>query len=265
MDDALAIPGMKAADGCSRRSLERLIAGELDAAQAEKLRAHASSCAVCGPRLAELEHEAADFKREVAFDRFEAKVIAKGLESQRRGSKTNKVIGLAIAAGIAALVIGLPQLSVFKNNGTNTLKGSDGTLELFVGGTGAAPRMAKNGEALSVGERVRVGYQARDHRFVLIFSVDEQGVATALYPESGPSLPIEKSPGTHLMADSLELTGNGREKVIALFSDEPLLVAHALEAASLEFRHAGSLDAMKPLPLPLRADESSLTLKKPEK
>jgi len=259
MDEALQIPGMNPST-CSMRSLERLRAGELDTTQAEKVRAHAAGCARCAARLAELDRETADFKREVPFDRFESAVARKGRE-QKRHTWVGPM-GLALAAGVAALLIGGPLLynSDARRNG-NGIKGSDGVVELFVGGTGAAPRLAKSGETLSAGERVRVGYQTREHKYVLVFSVDEAGVATALYPESGPSVPVEKGAGTHLMPDSLELTGKGLEKVIALFSDEPLDVGAALSAASREFTRAGQLERMQPLPL--RAQESSITVRKP--
>ena len=258
MDEALSIPGMGGPQACSTRSLERLRAGELDAAEAEEVRAHAASCAQCGARLAGLEREAAEFKREVPFDRFESAVARKGRELKRRSWVAP--MGLALAAGLAAIVVG-GQLLYNGGNRHNLIKGAYGVIELFVGGTGAAPRLAKNGETLLAGERVRVGYQTREHRYFLVFSVDEAGVATALYPESGPSLPVDKGPGTHLMPDSLELTGKGLEKVIALFSDEPLEVRTALAAASREFARAGSLERMQPLGL--RAEESTIAVRKP--
>jgi len=258
MDESLEIPGLRSPT-CSRRSLERLRAGELHGDEETRVRAHAASCARCGAELAGLEREAAQFKAEVPFEEFQAKVEAR--PAQRQRGRVAGPVGLALAAGIALIVAWGPMQALLGSQRHQNLTKGGSVLELFVGGTGAAPRLAQDGEALAAGERVRVGYQAPEKKFVLILSVDEAGIATALYPESGPSLPVEKGAGTHLMPDSLELTGNGLEKVIALFSDDPIEVRAALEAASKEFTRAGRLDKMAELPL--RAEQSAKTLKKP--
>lgn len=258
MDESLEIPGLRSPT-CSRRSLERLRAGELHGPEESTVRAHAASCARCGADLAQLEREAAEFKAEVPFERFEAKVEAK--QAQRRRGRVAGPVSLALAAGIALILVWGPMKAILGSQGGRNLTKGGSVLELFVGGTGAAPRLAQDGEALAPGERVRVGYQAPEKKYVMVLSVDEAGVATALYPESGPSLPVDKSAGTHLMPDSLELTGQGLERVIALFSDEPLEVRAVLEAASKEFTRSGRLDRMAELPL--RAEQSAKTLKKP--
>ena len=43
-------------------------------------------------------------------------------------------------------------------------------------------------EALARGERLRIGYQPGDHRYLLSLSIDDRGEVTPLYPERGPSL-----------------------------------------------------------------------------
>lgn len=264
MDESLDIPGLGLrSPTCSHRSLERLCAGELAGDEAASVRAHASSCARCGAELAALESEAAAFKAEVPFEKFAAAVERK--QSQRRRSKVAGPVSLALAAGIALILVwGPAKVLVGGQHGHHLTKGGS-ALELFVGGTGATARQAQDGEALAPGERVRVGYLAPDKPYVLVLSVDEAGVATALYPESGPSLAVDKGAGTHLMPDSLELTGAGQEKIIAVFSDRPIDMKVALEAASKEFARAGRLDRMADLPLPVRAEQSARTLKKPSR
>ena len=258
MDESLQIPGTRD-PGCSQRSLEQLRSGELTADEAIRVRAHAASCARCGPRLAALEREAAEFKREVPLERLAAAV---GRRPARRGRVAGP-IGFALAAGIALILIAGPMRAMLAQaRHPNTVKGGGGVLELFVGGAGQAPRLAKDGEPLATGERIRVGYHAGEKRYLLVLCVDQKGVATALSPEFGHSLEADPTPGTHLMSDSLELTGQGDEKVIALFSDQPLEVRTALAAASREFARVGRLDQMGPLPL--GADQQSLAVKKPE-
>lgn len=249
---------------CSRRSLERLRAGELGADEERAVRAHAAGCQRCGAELAALQKEAEALKAEVPFETFAAAVERK--QARRRRGKVAGPVGLALAAGIALILVWGPMKAVMTSgrHGHHLTKGGS-ALELFVGGTGATARQAQDGEALAPGERVRVGYLAPDKAYVLVLSVDEAGVATALYPESGPSLAVDKGAGTHLMPDSLELTGAGQEKIIAVFSDRPIDMKAALEAASKEFARAGRLDRMADLPLPVRAEQSARTLKKPSR
>ncbi|MGC4122819.1 MAG: DUF4384 domain-containing protein [Myxococcales bacterium] len=267
MDESLDIPGVKASNDrgptCSLRSVARLCAGELTGDEAATVRTHARGCARCGAELARLEQEAAEFKAQVPFEAFAAAVERK--QSQRKRGKVAGPVSLALAAGIALIVLWGPMKVLLgaAHQGHNLTKGGS-TLELFVGGAGATPRLAQDGEALARGERVRVGYRAQDKSYVLVLSVDESGVATPLYPESGPSLPVEKGAGTHLLPDSLELTGAGQERVIAVFSDQAVEMRAALEAASKEFARAGRLAAMSELPLPVRSEQSARTLKKPE-
>ncbi|HEY3452321.1 MAG TPA: ACP synthase [Myxococcales bacterium] len=261
MDEALDIGGLRNPT-CSRRSLERLRAGELRGDEAAAVRAHAAGCARCGAELAALEKEAAQFKAEIPFEKFAAAVERK--QAMRKRGKVAGPVSLALAAGIALILVWGPMKGLLgggAQQGHHLTKGGS-AVELFVGGTGAAPRLAQEGEALAPGERVRVGYLAPDKAYVLILSVDEAGVATPLYPEAGPSLPVEKGAGTHLMPLSLELTGAGLERIIALFSDQPIEMRTALEAASKEFTRAGKLERMAELPL--GAEQSAKTLKKPQ-
>ena len=261
MSDDLQIPGTRE-PGCSHQSLARLCAGELKAEEQASVRAHAASCARCGAELAALEREAQDFQREVPFERFQASVAARQRPA-RRGRVTVPV-GLALAAGIAVIVAFGPMRALLRDaRHSNTTKGGGSALELFAGGAGQAPRPARDGDALATGERIRVGYQAGSRRFLLVLSVDERGAATALYPAFGRSLAADPSPGTHLMSDSLELTGQGYERVIALFSDEPIDMRAAIAAATKEFVRAGRLDRMGPLPLQAE-EQSAVSLKKPE-
>ncbi|MBI5548650.1 MAG: hypothetical protein HY901_32615 [Deltaproteobacteria bacterium] len=265
MDEALQIPGTRPSI-CSLRSLQRLRAGELCGEEESKVRAHAASCPHCGRELARLEQEEAAFRAEVPFDELRSAVEAKG-RRLKRGSVAGPV-SLALAAGIALIVVAAPLKALLDDRhgaggGSNRSKGpGDSVLELFVGGAGQAPRKASDQEALAPGERVRVGYLTQGREFVLVLSVDEAGVATALYPESGTSLRVEKGPGTHLLPDSWVLTGQGRERIIALFSDQPLEVSAALLAASKEYSRAGRLERMGELPL--GAEQSALTVSKPK-
>ncbi len=96
-------------------------------------------------------------------------------------------------------------------------------------------------EALARGERLRIGYQPGDHRYLLSLSIDDRGEVTPLYPERGPSLtvPDGSHSATRFLPDSLELTGKGTERIIVVLSDQPIDVEAARRAARAAYQKAG--------------------------
>jgi len=258
MDEALRIPGTRP-EGCSRLQVSRLLAGELEAEEERRVRAHLEGCDRCRQAARELEAEKAVFQSEVPFETFANRVASKQRQLSRR--RWAGPVSLALAAGLSALVLAGPLQSVVFPSGPTTRSKGSSALSLYVGGASAQARLARDDEPLAQGERVRVGYQAGDRRYLLVLSVDEAGEVTALYPERGQSLPADASPGTHLMDDSLELTGTGHERVVAVFTDEPLSVEEAVAAATRELARAGGVAKMGPLPLP--GEQSSLLVRKP--
>jgi hypothetical protein len=115
--------------------------------------------------------------------------------------------------------------------------------------------------SLKPGERVRLRYQADGHPFVLVLSIDEQGQVTPLYPQTGQSLPAE--PGGALLPQSVAFDGAGRERLVAVFSDEPLAVDAAVTRARAAFDQAGSLSSLGALGV--GAEEAARTVQKPER
>lgn len=257
MDEALAIPGARRCE-VGALTLRRLAAGELAAEEERGVRRHVAGCERCARALAQMEREAADFRREVPFEAFARAALARS-----RGRERARWARPAALAAAAALVLGLlsgPLETALSSRGRNHVK-SAAAVDLYAGGIGAAPRTVQSGEALAPGERIRVGYHAADGRYLLVLSVDESGEVTPLYPEAGRSLKAQPGNQVRMLPDSVELTGRGWERLIALISDEPLEVAAAVAQARGEFARARSLQAMTPLPL--RADEYSYLLKKP--
>lgn len=259
MDEALSIPGTRP-PGCSPAALLRLHAGELTGNDAANVRAHAAACGRCGADLAALERTAGEIARGASFDAFAAGVRAR---IRRRPALPTAwtAAALALAAGLAVVVAAGPLRAVLlgRPDGHNLRKGGV-AVELYVGGPGAAARVARDGEALAPGERVRVGYAAAGRRSVAVVSVDDAGRVTPLYPERGVSLPADLSAGVHLLPDSVEFTGMGLERVIAVFADEPLEVAQVAQAARAEFARARAVERMGALPLPV--EQSSRLVRK---
>jgi hypothetical protein len=220
--------------------------------------AHAAGCPDCRARWKALDDEQRRFEQEISFDRFAA-----GVERAMRSAPPARarapglgralrfaVPALAVAAGVA-LFVGTPG----GRGGHNTLKGGGAGITVRVAAGEGPQRTAAEGapEALALGERVRIGYQAGAHRYLLSLSIDERGTVTPLYPESGRSVPVGKAVGAgpRYLPDSVEFTDAGTERLFVILSDEPVDVEAARRAARASFDRAkGDILHMPALDLP---------------
>jgi hypothetical protein len=243
----------------SEWTLRRLSAGELAAAEAARARAHAAHCAACGATLRGLEHDQARFEAAVPFEHFEAGV-ERAVQRQRRSESFRTpprrwvATTVAMAASVLVVVLARPLLSNGPGHppGLNGIKGG-AVAELRIGGGSGPQREARTDapEALDYGERVRLGYQAHEHRYVAAVSVDAIGEVTPLHPESGESLPVEPGADMHWLPDSWELTGSGAERVVLVLTDAPVSVDSLVDAARRAFLAAdGDVERMAPLDVP---------------
>jgi hypothetical protein len=228
--------------------LQRLHAGEQDLAGAEAARLHAAGCTECRERLRGHAQAQAAFQQQISFERFSAGV-ERAAARQKRTPPLRRVAPLMAMAAVALLGITFaPRLG--QEASLNRLKGSEGSVELRIGGAQGSQRVAIPGEPerLSQGERVRLGYSAGAGDYVLAVSVDASGTVSALYPESGHSLPTESGEGLRYLPDSLEFTGAGLERVVLVRSERPLSVEDVKAAAARELaRVRGDVSAMGPL------------------
>lgn len=256
LDDALHIPGLRESPGCSTHALRRMMAGELEGEAAAQLRQHLSACSRCRSSWSALEEEQRRFASEIPFEPFAERV--RGRAARARPARHVWRPALAAAAAMMLVVWAGPRLfhASETESPRNRIKGG-GALQLYIGGAGATPRLARAGEPLAPGERVRVGYSSAGHRYIAVISIDEQGEVSPLYPESGVSLRSADGSGPHLMPDSLEFSGPGFERVVAIFSNAPLPIEQVAEAARREFERAGALERMAPLGI---GDEESAQL-----
>jgi hypothetical protein len=161
---------------------------------------------------------------------------------------------VAMAASVLVVVLARPLLSGGPGHtlGLNGLKGG-AVAELRIGGGSGPQREARTDapEALDYGERVRLGYQAHEHRYVAAVSVDAIGEVTPLHPESGESLPVEPGADMHWLPDSWELTGSGAERVVLVLTDAPVSVDALVDAARQAFLEAdGNVERMALLDVP---------------
>jgi hypothetical protein len=220
---------------------------------------HIGACVDCRARVKSLDDEQRRFEQEISFDRFAA-----GVERASRAAETPRqaparapswrfvVPTLAVAAGVALFVV-VPRRDAGPYHG---IKGGAAAITVRVSAGDTGPqRSAADGapEALAPGERVRIGYQAGAHRFLLSLSIDQRGQVTPLYPESGRSVPVGKAVGTgpRYLPDSIEFTDAGTERLFVILSDQPIDVDAARRAARASFDRAkGDILRMAPLELP---------------
>jgi hypothetical protein len=249
-------------------TLRRLHAGELPAPEATQARAHVASCTTCGAVLHGLEEAQARFEAEVPFERFAAQVeraASKQRAPVHRPRWERHARPLAAMAATVLVLVGVGRFLALQDptvpHGNRTKGGV--VAELRIGGDGPQrTAQAERPEPLAPGERVRLGYEAGTHRYVMAVAVDALGEVTPLYPETGESLPVEPGPGMHWLPDSLEFTGSGAERVVLVLSDAPLKVEDVTSAAREAFE-AGQRDVAHLPELHVPGEQTHWMLLKP--
>jgi hypothetical protein len=239
-------------------ALRRLRAGEA-LADAAAVDGHLGGCGDCRARLKGLDEEQRRFEQDVSFDRFAAGVerAARSLEAPRRApvSRTARSLRfmiptLSLAAGVALFVT-----MSGRDRAHNNIKGGGAGITVRIAAGDGPQRTAAEGapEALAAGERVRIGYHAGAHRYLLSLSIDERGQVTPLYPEAGRSVALGKVVGAapSYLPDSIEFTDAGTERLFVILSDQPIDVDAARRAARASFeRSKGDILRMPALELP---------------
>jgi hypothetical protein len=249
-------------------TLRRRRAGEALGTEGPAIEAHAVGCAACRAKIRALEDEQRRFEQEISFDRFAAGV-ERAARSPRPAPRRPLVPArvwapvLAMAAGVALLVTVGPLRETTRQN--NRTKGGAGMIVRVDGNGGQRTARVDGPEALARGERLRLGYQAGPHRYLLALSLDDHGQVTPIYPEAGRSVAVPgdgAGTATRYLPDGMELTGTGTERIVVLLSDQPIEVEAARRAARAAYdRAAGDLLRLPSLGLP--GEEFSRTFSKP--
>jgi hypothetical protein len=222
---------------------------------------HLTACADCRARMKTLDEEQRRFEQEISFDRFAA-----GVERAARTQRADAAPRPSLARAARSLRFMIPTLSLAAGvalyvsttgpeRGHNGIKGGAADITVRVAaGDGPQRTAAVNApEALAPGERVRIGYHAGTHRYLLALSVDDRGQVTPLYPETGRSVALGKVVGAapSYLPDSIEFTDRGTERLYVVLSDQPIDVDAARRAAHASFEKAkGDILRMPALELP---------------
>ena len=200
-------------------TLRRFLAEEpLDAAVV----AHVKDCAECTARLSRLKDERQAFEAEVPFERFLAGV-EKSARQQRAAPRSRPFLGVLVALAACFVAFFAAQQVLEEGAGRNRIKGG-GAVDLVIAGS-RGQREAAELEQLASGERIRIGVSG--HRYVVAMSIDDAGEVSTIYAQK-----LEGEAQTWL-PESFEFTGQGREHLVVVLSDERIgaeAVAAQLEA-----------------------------------
>jgi hypothetical protein len=251
-------------------TLRRHLAGEPSVApgDGEAVAVHLARCPACALRLEGLREEQRAFEARISFDRFAAGVERaarvpgpaaappRGWTRQPASTRSfMTVMGVgAVAAGLALVVGARPIFQHARQRAVDEAAAE--ALNRSKGGTTPAavtfriaPPPPDEGpqrtaavdapEALSVGERIRVGVQSGGRRYLFAIAIDDHGVVTPLYPESGTSMPLPTGGRMHYLPDALELTGRGTERVVVLLTDQRFELDTIQRSVRAAFQRAG--------------------------
>jgi len=266
--------------------LRRFLADELAGDEKDAVARHAAGCAECARRLEGLRAEQRAFEGQISFDRFSAGVeraarvphdgARPALRWWKRPTSAASFAGMfglgAVAATVALIVTAQPLFEQIRVRNAadaalhrNNLKGGGPQLAIRVAAPDDGPQRtaAETGiEPLARGERLRIGVRPGGRRYLFSVSIDDKGVVTALYPETGVSVAVPPTVDLQYLPDSVELTGSGIERVIVVLSDEPLELDIMQRAAVAAFHKAKGDVAHMP-PLVIDGDQFHRVFQKP--
>ncbi|MBS1150542.1 MAG: hypothetical protein H6Q89_2240 [Myxococcaceae bacterium] len=234
---------MNARGHLSSETIDLLMLSALDASAANAAKGHIDACATCRTRWRELNEDKEKFQQFVfprTLEKVTSRVMAPSLFDRLRIFGPWKVLGpLAAAAAAAAVAIGVVNVD---GPGTQTedevyigLKGTK-TAQQDIGLKGdarialevVAQRQAegqfpvKPGSVLRPGDKIRFVVNPGSAKYLLIGSRDGSGAFTVYHPFGGDkSTAISR--GSHELPGAVELDAvAGTEKLVAVFSNEPV-------------------------------------------
>jgi hypothetical protein len=234
---------MNARGHLSSETIDLLMLSGLDAATTNAAKSHIDGCPTCRTRWRELNEDKEKFQQFVfprTLEKVTSRVMQPSFFDRLRLSAPWRVLGpLAGAAVAAGLAFGVFSLA---GPGTQTedevyvgIKGSktarqdvtlkgDARIAMEVVAQRAAEGQfpVKAGAVLRPGDKIRFVVNPGNAKYVLIGSRDGSGAFTVYHPFGGDkSSAIER--GSHELPGAVELdTVAGTEKLVAVFSSEPV-------------------------------------------
>jgi hypothetical protein len=214
---------------CSSMRVRRFEAGELLGDERARTESHLAGCGRCQATQRELARERALLARDLPFETLAAGVAERLARTTER-RRPSRVVGLALAAGIAAAVA-VPALLRSPSGDAPgfRLKGGGAELTLYAR-DGATALALSPSDPVPPGAALRIGLTPAGHRFAVVALVDADGAAILF---SGAA-------EAGVLPGAFEWTGAGEGTLVAVLADEPLDVEALASRLSREGPAAAS-------------------------
>lgn len=230
--------------GCSAMAVRRLVAGELQGPERDRLADHVKGCARCQATERELTEERAALVAAMPFDRFAAGV-AERLAAPSRSffalPPLRRVVPLVAFAVAACLVVALgatvwadceearhwqelaARFSDARAVATRVKGGAGATVYVQ---DRAGSRLLGPHESVPAGAKLLLALEPAGHRFAAAALVDRDG-PSALYAGPAKQGPLPRA---------FEWTGKGTARVVVEYADQPIDEGAFLELAGKGLR-----------------------------
>ena len=215
----------------SSLAIDRWLSGELSAAQAEELRAHAGDCARCQPAVAMLRGMAEEPLPPPSFLRPKLVAVEGGSNPIDATNKSETSVNhwphrsRKAALGAACLAIAASLLIALRHKDTSPeterSKGAPISLDIYVQ-HGEQVRRALPGESVAPGDAIRFALGSKSGGYAAVLSLDPGSQASIYFPLDARAAPIAGGAEVALpLSTRLDQT-RGQEQIFALLCDSPI-------------------------------------------
>ncbi len=227
---------------------------EVSGERAQALRLRLADCEHCQSRLQSMVAESEAFNASVNPG-FESAAVLQKLEASEAQSTTpwwakltKPWMPVLVAAVALFAIVPLTQVDPDPEPGVR-IKGGGVGLSMFVKDLdGVQP--GHDGMHLSAGDQIQFRYNADEHDYLFIISVDARGTISSLYPEETEQSIRVLPQGAHVLQGSIILDeAVGPERIYAVFSAEPVSFGEIDAAVKAGLADNGSVVDLKALPL----------------
>jgi hypothetical protein len=196
---------------CSAMRVRRFEAGELHGDERARTESHLVVCARCQSTQRELVRERALLARDLPFDALAVGVAERLARAQRPRPRRHRIVGMALAAGIAvAIAVPAALRSPPADDAGIRLKGGAELTVYARGGEAGHPLLAT--EPVPSGAALRIGLAPARWKHAAVALLDADGAAILF---AGPAQ-------AGVLPGAFEWTGSGDGTLVAVLADEPI-------------------------------------------
>lgn len=196
--------------GCSAMRVRRLEAGELVGEERARTEAHLQDCARCQSVQRELSAERARLAVELPFEDLAAGVADRLARPPARRPWRARAVGLALAAGLAA-VAAVPVVRQVLEDGASFRTKGGAEIAVHVRDARGSHALGLE-EAVPAGAPLRLSVSPGDRKFAAVALLDADGVAILWAGRARPGP----------LPSAFEWTGGGEATLVLVLGDAPL-------------------------------------------